>query len=619
MPLADEYPNLLEFLTSNVGGSVVTSTPAGGAVRWADVTTHFGNLSPGQSATVTVGFTAVAAGSVTNMATVAGATDEGGRPVPTANATNRTLVVTGPPRAELLKSANPRAGDVVMPGDLIRYRLSFENTTTVPMPAVIIADTMPEAVSYVSGTTRLELDGPQVSLTDADDADAGTWNASSKSLSVAVGTLAPGARGSVTFDARVRDSSISRPGVFNHFTLASANATPQVSNETVHPVDPFDITKTARDLNGGKLKAGDVILWTIRVRNTGLIPTTYVVVTDKLPTGVTYVPGSITGRGADDSNDRKLVWNVGTIPVDGEVTLTFRSTVDSGLRKGTVIRNQATVDSAETRPKSSDNPGTSAFGDPTLVRTGDNDWIWVSLVAALLGLGIALIAWGGWRRIAAMFSGFRVSARALAVSLGITLVVAALVLASAANIDEISYRLGMMDAGVSFDASQPTGDGIAAARQKDLSASAGSQARGNRVIIPRLGIDIPVGEEELSALRRGAWHHAGSADPGEKGNVVLAGHRRNGIFSLLHNLEPGDVIFVRWDGKDHEYRVASSRVVLPTATGVIARAGRDRLTLYTCIPRYLGNKRTLITAYPVQAAAQADATEAMQPETAGGL
>jgi len=31
------------------------------------------------------------------------------------------------------------------------------------------------------------------------------------------------------------------------------------------------------------------------------------------------------------------------------------------------------------------------------------------------------------------------------------------------------------------------------------------------------------------------------------------------------------------------------------------RAGEDRLTLYTCIPRFMGNKRTVVTAYPVGA------------------
>ncbi|HEV8245493.1 MAG TPA: MYXO-CTERM sorting domain-containing protein, partial [Polyangiaceae bacterium] len=51
--------------------------------------------------------------------------------------------------------------------------------------------------------------------------------------------------------------------------------------------------KTATDLNGGTLLAGDVLRYTIDVINTGNDPAIDVVLEDSLPAGVTYVPGSI--------------------------------------------------------------------------------------------------------------------------------------------------------------------------------------------------------------------------------------------------------------------------------------------------------------------------------------
>ena len=51
--------------------------------------------------------------------------------------------------------------------------------------------------------------------------------------------------------------------------------------------------------------------------NTGITPTTNVVVYDTVPEHTTYKAGSIAGAGADDSANPDLVWNIGQMPVDG--------------------------------------------------------------------------------------------------------------------------------------------------------------------------------------------------------------------------------------------------------------------------------------------------------------
>jgi LPXTG-site transpeptidase (sortase) family protein len=606
-PLADEYTGPLAFKSSNTPDANATTTASGGTITWADITAHLGDIVPGETATVTVQFVSTSAGTVSNGAVMAGAVDASGHEVPTYGDADNTLEITGQPLAELRKTAAPEPGTVLMPGDIIRFTLSFENTTTVPMPDVVIGDVMPDAVEYVVGTMRADLGTGELPLTDDPDADAGAYDSPAEKISVAAGTLRPGERGTVTFDARVLDARISRPGVFNQFTLTSGQYAEQLSNRTVHPVDPWDITKSVKDVNGGALKAGDKLLWTITVTNTGLIPTMEVVVTDRVPSQTTYVTDSITGRGADDTSPTDLRWNLGVIPVGGVETLTFESTVNSGLKRGTVIRNQAYVDSAETERKGSDDPGTRSVGDATLAQTGYNDWILVGLVIGLLAAGLALIVWGARSRIAAFARRMRhrFGDRGIAVVAGVALLAAAVFVTMAANSDEIAYRLGLMDSGVTL--AQPSGEdadrpGGSATLVRDSLGDWAAQGSGRRVIIPRIGVSVPIGDEEGLALRRGAWHQPGSARPGESGNVVLAGHRNRRVFTLLNKLEPGDVIIVRWGGKDREYRVASSRVVKPTSTAAIARAGKDRLTLYTCIPRYLGNKRTVVVAYPVGSA-----------------
>ncbi len=55
-------------------------------------------------------------------------------------------------------------------------------------------------------------------------------------------------------------------------------------------------TKTVADLNshtGGAVLRGDTLEYTINVINSGFDTSTAVVLNDVLPTGVTFVPGSI--------------------------------------------------------------------------------------------------------------------------------------------------------------------------------------------------------------------------------------------------------------------------------------------------------------------------------------
>jgi LPXTG-motif cell wall-anchored protein len=102
----------------------------------------------------------------------------------------------------------------------------------------------------------------------------------------------------------------------------------------------------------------------------------------------------MTGPGADQSDAPELVWRLGTVPVDGEVIMTFRSTVRAGLAKGTRIKNQALAKADQSPDKHSDAPQTAAVDDATLLRTGANDWWWAigSLLLLLAGAALVLMS-----------------------------------------------------------------------------------------------------------------------------------------------------------------------------------------------------------------------------------
>jgi uncharacterized repeat protein (TIGR01451 family) len=167
--------------------------------------------------------------------------------------------------------------------------------------------------------------------------------------------------------------------------------TNHITNGLCAAARSLSITKSARDVNGGSLMAGDAIEWTLTVKNTGTESVTNAIVRDAVPSNTTYVAGSMTGIGATAAGAPNLQWNVGTIAPGATVVLAFRSTVNAGLPKGTEIRNQGTVISDQTPLQVSDFPATTAPGDVTLLRTGADDRVWLGLASLLV-----LAAAGFW-------------------------------------------------------------------------------------------------------------------------------------------------------------------------------------------------------------------------------
>ena len=144
--------------------------------------------------------------------------------------------------------------------------------------------------------------------------------------------------------------------------------------------------------------------------------------------------------------------------------------------------------------------------------------------------------------------------------------------------------------------------------------------------IPRLGEDyarvILEGTTEAE-LSQGPGHYAGTAMPGEPGNVALAGHRvgKGSPFLQLDLMQAGDPIVVETADSWFVYRVLGDattgdldadpsgipgrRIVTPADVSVIAptpdQAGTaaptdSYLTLTTCHPRFSARQRLIVHA-----------------------
>jgi sortase A len=104
--------------------------------------------------------------------------------------------------------------------------------------------------------------------------------------------------------------------------------------------------------------------------------------------------------------------------------------------------------------------------------------------------------------------------------------------------------------------------------------------------IERLGLSVPVfeGTSEL-VLNRGAGWIAGTAKPGEPGNVGLAGHR-DGFFRVLQDLQAGDRVEMATRGATLTFKVDAIAIVDPSDVYVLGPEPTPSLTLVTCYPFY---------------------------------
>lgn len=147
----------------------------------------------------------------------------------------------------------------------------------------------------------------------------------------------------------------------------------------------------------------------------------------------------------------------------------------------------------------------------------------------------------------------------------------------------------------------------------------------NRIIIPKIDKNIPIVEtasknrydenwlelekDILSDLKYGVVHYPGTANPGQKGDVVMTGHssyypwddgKYKDVFALLDKLEISDEIIIYFQQKEYQYKVTDRREVNPDDINVLEQKDGYRLSLITCAPLGTNLRRLIVTAEQVR-------------------
>ncbi|MDO8533065.1 MAG: sortase [Dehalococcoidia bacterium] len=158
--------------------------------------------------------------------------------------------------------------------------------------------------------------------------------------------------------------------------------------------------------------------------------------------------------------------------------------------------------------------------------------------------------------------------------------------------------------------------GLRPVKLDDLPRTVGETPPARRIQIPSIGVDSKVvelntvwnnGILEWETPKWAVGHHNGTANPGERNNMVLSGHisspllREGEVFKRLPEipklLDSGQIvdIIVFTDDTRFLYRVVRWELVKPEQLDVFARTEEPVVTLITCYPDYAYWDRLIIT------------------------
>ena len=222
--------------------------------------------------------------------------------------------------------------------ETVTYTLTVTNNGPSVSRDVVIENLVPAGLTYVPGSIA----GADLRNDSSPAAGSGlTWT---------ITEILNGASVTLTFDVTVD------PGTFGQTISTTSNIASFTSTES----DPsnnsssIDITvDNSLDLFIGKTVdnvnpvEGDTLTYTVTVTNNGPgTRATNIALTDVVPAGITYVPGSITGGTASNDADPSgvgLSWTLAQLDPTQSAVLTFQATVDSRTADSTILNTLSNI------------------------------------------------------------------------------------------------------------------------------------------------------------------------------------------------------------------------------------------------------------------------------------
>ena len=236
--------------------------------------------------------------------------------------TNETVHIVNKSEIDFRKYASPAAGSTVPVGSTIKYTISLHNKGILKNENTVITDAIPAGTKFVVGSIR----------------GNGAYDAASNSIEWVVSNIGAGATEYIGFDVIALESALDLENAEVKNVAYIDNApTEEVKHKIVKP-NVF-IEKSANPearllddegkvVHSGEVAPGDEITYKLTVKNNNPSEVVFVPITDVIPKGTTYVPGSVSHDGIYAPGNTRLRWVIPVMAPGEELELTFVVTVD---------------------------------------------------------------------------------------------------------------------------------------------------------------------------------------------------------------------------------------------------------------------------------------------------
>ena len=220
----------------------------------------------------------------------------------------------------------------VTPGSEITYCINFKNTGNRAVDRLEIEAAIPENTSFTSSDTE---------ITTKDDGNMIVFN---------FNTVKTRQDGKVNFIVTAdkpldNDTKIILGKVKFNYIINDKTYSQDISSDFNHTIqsspDFSGFSLKAVDENGGHLHMGDVIEYTLSVKNKGDMNATGVEIKSVLSKNVSIIEESISDSGS--LQDNTVLWDSDILNVNKSNTLRFKATVDYDLTDGELIENNSTI------------------------------------------------------------------------------------------------------------------------------------------------------------------------------------------------------------------------------------------------------------------------------------
>ncbi|NMA45590.1 MAG: DUF11 domain-containing protein, partial [Lentisphaerae bacterium] len=261
-----------------------------------------------------------------------------------SNLTSNTILqimATGNFWDPFIKAQN--APEVITVGTTIPYVNIFGNSGPGPVFNTVIRDELSEHLTNVQNITNgivYDSAGTGQTITAT-----GHYDAALHEVVWHIFEIPPRFVGRIGFSADVAPSAKNGTEIPNIFSITSDQTqTVRLSNQVVAAVGGENVLTINKKVSTDKVDMGDPLRYEVEVHNKGSEPLRNALVTDLLPRGFRYLPGSARVDGDKlepeiSANGLTLRWPLGTMAPNSSVTIVYACVVTTDARPGHNINN----------------------------------------------------------------------------------------------------------------------------------------------------------------------------------------------------------------------------------------------------------------------------------------